>query len=93
MKKLELQTGVSSELSTRVKHMIVSVDGNDEPQHIRNFVDNELLSRDSMALREHLVQVQPDIDTDIVITNEEDGTEVKTTVPMTVDFFWPKART
>ena len=93
MKKLELRTGVSSELSTRMKHMLIAVDGNDDPQYIREFVDNELLSRDSLALREHLVSVQPDIDTDIVITSEEDGTEVKTTVPMTVDFFWPKTRT
>ena len=73
--------------------MIIAVDGNDDSQHIRQFVDNELLSRDSLALREYLVQIQPDIDTDIVITNENDGTEVKTTVPLTVEFFWPKART
>jgi len=93
LKKLELKTGISSELSTRVKHMIIAVDGNDDSQHIRQFVDNELLSRDSLALREYLVQIQPDIDTEIVITNENDGTEVKTTVPLTVEFFWPKTRT
>ena len=92
MKKIELRTGVSPELSTRIKHMIAAVDGNDDPAYIRSFVDEELLSRDSIAIREHLISVTPDIDTNVVITNENDGSEVETAVPLTVEFFWPSAR-
>ena len=92
MKKIELRTGVSPELSIRMKHMIASVDGNDDPTYIRSFVDEELLSRDSFAIRDHLIQVTPDIDANVVITNENDGSEVETAVPLTVEFFWPSAR-
>ena len=91
LKKIELRTGISSELTTRMKHMLVSVDGNDDPAHIRNFVETELLSRDSLAIREYLLSITPDVDSKIVITSEEDGSEVETAVPLTVEFFWPKA--
>ena len=72
--------------------MIAAVDVNDDPAYIRSFVDEELLSRDSIAIREHLISVTPDIDTNVVITNENDGSEVETAVPLTVEFFWPSAR-
>ena len=39
----------TSELTTRLKHMILSVDGNVEKSYINNFVDNEFLSRDSLS--------------------------------------------
>ena len=80
------------EVTTRLKKAILSVDGNDDPTYIRSFVDEELLSRDSFAIRDHLIQVTPDIDANVVITNENDGSEVETAVPLTVEFFWPSAR-
>ena len=43
----------SPELSTRLKHMIISFDGNENKKEIREFVDNYLLARDSRAFRNH----------------------------------------
>ena len=34
--------------------MITSVDGNEEKKDIRDFVDNNLLARDSRAFRDHI---------------------------------------
>ena len=52
----------SFELTTRLKKMIISVDGNSTKAYINNFVDNEFLSRDSFAFRQHLEDITPDVD-------------------------------
>ena len=78
----------SSELTTRFKHMIKSIDGNSEISVINNFVDNEFLSRDSLAFRQYLTEITPDIDmsTDVI---DKTGKEIEVTIPVTVRFFWP----
>jgi hypothetical protein len=74
-------------LSTRLKHIIVSIEDNTDKNYIKSFVDNELYAIDSLALREYIASITPDIDTEITISDE--GEEVTLTVPMTVQFFWP----
>ena len=74
----------STELSTRLKYIITSVEGDSETKTIRNFVDNYLLARDSRAFREHIKQTQPDVDLTVVL---DGGEEV--TVPIGLSFFWP----
>ena len=44
------QAGIDISLSLRLKHMISSIDGNTDVTYINNFVDNELLSLDSIEL-------------------------------------------
>ena len=78
----------SAELSTRLKRMITSVEGNSEPKTIRDFVDNFLLARDSRALREYVKTVQPDVDLRFF---PEDGPEGGVDVPIGVTFLWPDA--
>ena len=81
----------SSELTTRLKHMILSVDGNSEKSYLNNFIDNEFLSLDSLAFRKYLTSVTPDVDmtTTVVDTN---GKEIEVTIPVTLRFFWPSAK-
>ena len=76
----------SPELSTRLKYIITSVEGDREEKTIREFVDNYLLARDSRALREYIKQVQPDIDLKYTLSS---GAEV--TIPISLTFFWPDA--
>ena len=40
-------TGVSNELTTRLKYQITSVDGDEKQQTINEFVDNRFLSLDT----------------------------------------------
>ncbi len=80
------------EVTTRLKKSILSVDGNDDTVHVNSFVENEFLSRDSLAFRNHLVKTTPDIDMDYLFSCELCGFEQEMTVPMTVQFFWPTAR-
>ena len=74
------------ELTTRLKHIILSVNGETESKDIREFVDNYMLARDSRAFREHLKSIQPDVDMSVTLDN---GEEVE--VPLGLNFFWPDA--
>ena len=76
----------SAELSTRLKRIITSVEGNSETKDIRDFVDNFLLARDSRAFREHIRNTQPDIDLRFF---PEDGPEGGVDIPIGITFLWP----
>ena len=80
----------SSELTTRLKTMLLSVDGNSEKEYIINFVENEFLSRDSLAFRKHLSTITPDMDMTTTIVDSS-GKETEVTIPVTVRFFWPSS--
>ena len=47
----KINKNASNELSTRLKHIILSVDGDYESKTIRNFVDTEFLAKDARELR------------------------------------------
>ena len=70
--------------------MILSVDGKTDRAFINGFVDNEFLSRDSLAFRQHVKTVTPDLDFDITLTDSS-GKEIEVTIPITLRFFWPDA--
>jgi hypothetical protein len=80
----------SFDSTTRLKHMITSVEGLRETKDIREFVDTALTAQDSRALREYYSRITPDIDTTITI--EKDGhTQEGVDVPIGLNFFWPNA--
>ena len=81
----------SSEITTRLKHVIVSVDGNNDKAYVRQFVDGELLSRDSIELRKFIRSMSPDIDLSFNFACEHCQAEERVGVPMTVQFFWPES--
>ena len=81
----------SPEMSTRLKHMILSVDGQTENKDIRNFVDNHFLARDSRALREYIRSFQPDVDMEFDLESRG-GIVERVSLPMTVNFFWPDSK-
>ena len=85
-----LNKNISYDLSTRMKHVITSVEGDYETKTIRDFVDNKLLARDSRELRNYVKEIQPDIN----LTFEYEGKngDLKTTsIPIGLQFFWPDA--
>ena len=75
---------------SRLKRLIVEVNGETDKAVINNFVEN-MLSRDSLFLRDYVKEVTPDID----LTQEVDieGETVTVGIPMTVNFFWPNSTT
>lgn len=84
----KIQKDSSAELSTRLKRMITSVEGDSEIKSIRDFVDNYLLARDSRAFREYVKKIQPDVDLRFYPENGPDG---GVDIPIGVTFLWPDA--
>jgi hypothetical protein len=84
----KIDKNASAELSTRLKYLIISVNGNEDKKTIREFVDNYLLAKDSRAFREHLKTTQPDVELTAKYTNEN-GVEEDIDIPITANFFWP----
>ena len=78
-----------AELTTRLKHTIISVDGDTDTSAIREFIDTELLAVDSRALRNYIKDMSPDVDLSFNFEGE-DGTVVNDVqIPIGVGFFWP----
>jgi len=86
LKKINKES--SAEMSTRLKHMILAVDGDTDRKNVRSFVDNEFLARDSRAFRNYLRDFQPDVDMKFY---PEGGPEGGVDIPMGVNFLWPDA--
>jgi len=84
--------GVTYELTSRFKYMIVAIDDDDDKTKIRAFVENEFLSRDSLAFRQHVEAVSPDVDMTVYFECDSCGHEDSSVqMPMNVQFFWPRA--
>ena len=75
------------EISTRLKYLITSVDGDTEKKSIREFVDKYMLAKDSRALREEIRRISPDVE--LKYTGE--GAEEGINIPINLNFFWPDA--
>jgi len=77
------------ENTTRLKHTIISVDGDRTPKTIRDFVDNQLLARDARELRKYMTYVSPDVDLTVDLTFEDGEILENVSLPIGVNFFWP----
>ena len=78
----------SAEYTTRLKHTILSVEGDYERKTVRQFVENGLLARDARALREYIKEIQPDVDLTYDLENAA-GDVKGVKIPIGITFFWP----
>ena len=83
------QDVVSQDVTTRLRYMIVSVDGNEERGFINNWVKNSLLARDSRALREHIREFTPDLNLKFEFVSDITGETEALDIPFGVGFFYP----
>ena len=84
----KLNPVASPEMTTRLRYMIQSVDGDETPTTINELSQN-ILARDSLSLRQEIKRVSPDIDMNKEV--EIGGEMVTVQIPMTTNFFWPKS--
>jgi hypothetical protein len=78
----------STDVTTRLKYIITSVEGKREAKDIREFVDNYLIAKDARALREYYSKISPDIDLTFK-PEDESYTGEGITIPVSINFFWP----
>ena len=88
--KLTKLTGVDKTLTTRLKYVIQSVDGEKDQNKIDNFVDNEFLALDAKAFRKYRESIEPDIILKYDYVSQTGGNH-KIDIPLGIDFFWPAA--
>jgi len=76
----------SSEVTIRLKHQIVSVEGDNDKNSIRMFVE-QMLAQDSRALRKYIKDMSPDVNlsTNMKINDVEESIDI----PISLSFFWP----
>jgi len=80
----------SFDVTTRLKYMVTSVNGDRDQKSIRDFIDNYMLAPDARALREYYAKVQPDIEMKY-FPEDENYTGEGIAVPISLNFFWPDA--
>ena len=84
----KMNKDTSYEITTRLRYMIKSVDGNSDLGHINKFINNAFLAKDSRAFREHIKKISPDMNMTFTYVHEDGESEVAP-IPMGVGFFWP----
>jgi len=82
LKKLNKE--LSSEITTRLKYQLTTVDGSQDRNVIKEFVEFNLLAADSRALRLYIKEVAPDVNLNFTT---DGGEEVA--IPINLNFFWP----
>lgn len=88
MKKINPQS--TATVTTRLKHMITSVNGDRETATIREFADN-MLARDVKALREFINKITPDLNLKVTVTTASGNVVEGVDLPISTNFFWPDA--
>ena len=86
----KINPNATTDVTTRLKHIITSINGDRDQKSIREFVDNYLLAVEARALREYYTRVSPDIELKY-FPEDSDYTGEGITVPVSVNFFWPDA--
>jgi hypothetical protein len=84
----KINPNVTTDVTTRLKYMVTSVEGKRDAKDIRDFVDNYLIAKDSRALRQYYAKVSPDINLKY-IPEDVDYVGEGIDIPISVNFFWP----
>lgn len=75
-------------LTTRLRYMICAINGSEDKGKISKLIDNMRVT-DSRALREFIGKVQPDVNLEIEVIDEETGQPFRAEITLGLDLFWP----
>lgn len=78
------------EITTRLKYMILSVDDKSDRMHVKSFVET-MLSKDSIALRNAIRAVSPNIDLTYEYICPKCGHAERLPIQLLAEFLWPDA--
>ena len=90
--KLKRATGspLEKNVTTKYKHQIISVNGDENQITINNFADTMNL-RDSRAFRSYLEEIEPDVNMRQEFKCRMCGHTEEVEIPVTTGFFWPES--
>ena len=82
---------IDKTLSTRLKKMIVSIDGEEDRNKVSSFVTNEFLAQDSRAFRQNVEDIMPGVKLEFLFVSDTTEEEKLIPIPINLNFFWPGA--
>jgi phosphoenolpyruvate synthase/pyruvate phosphate dikinase len=88
LERLAKNKEFSSDVSTRLKYMIVSVDGDSDRGVVSKFSKN-MLAKDTKAFREYIKTISPDLDLKYDFVSEITGEAEALDIPFGISFFYP----
>jgi hypothetical protein len=88
LEKLNKNSGISFDVTTRLKYMIVSVDGDSDRGVVSKFSKN-MLAKDTKAFREYIKTISPDLDLKYDFVSEITGEAEALDIPFGISFFYP----
>tara|TARA_B110000503_G_scaffold58477_1_gene93494 strand:- start:2053 stop:2826 length:774 start_codon:yes stop_codon:yes gene_type:complete len=77
------------DVTTRLKYMVQSVDGNEDRGFITNWIQNGFLALDTKAFRKYVKQLSPDMDLKFDFTSDVTGEMEALDIPFGINFFYP----
>jgi len=89
LERLNKATSLASDVTTRFRYMITSVDGNSDRGFINRWVQNQFLARDTKAFRNFVKEISPDMDMRFVFVSEITGESEALDIPFGINFFYP----
>jgi hypothetical protein len=88
LKKLNAQG--SYDVTTRLKHTIIAINGDRDVATVREFSDN-ILARDVRSFREYVNKISPDVNLKVSFTKANGDVMEGVDLPIGASFFWPDA--
>jgi len=88
LERLSKNKDLASDVSTRLKYMITSVNGDTDKGNINKFAKN-MLAKDTRAFREYIKSISPDLDLKYDFTSEITGETEALDIPFGISFFYP----
>ncbi len=89
LEKLNKNSGASFDVTTRLKYMIVSVDGNEDRGFVNRWITNSFLAKDTKAFGAYVKELSPDLDLKFNFTSELSGETEALDIPFGINFFYP----
>jgi len=89
LEKLNKNAGSAFDVTTRLKYMITSVDGNEDKGYINKWVVNSFLAKDTKAFRAYVKDISPDLDMKFQFTSDLTGETEALDIPFGINFFYP----
>lgn len=81
--------GGSSEVTTRLKYMIISVNDNSDRAYVNGWVANQFLARDVQAFRAYVKTLSPDLNMKFDFVSAVTGETEALDIPFGINFFYP----
>ena len=81
----------SSEVTTRLKYMILSVNDNSDRGYVNNWVLNQFLAKDIQAFRAYVKSISPDLNMKFEFISDVTGETEALDIPFGINFFYPSS--